>query len=47
MAFNQTCTAILLRQGQELLDFGDLDPSFKVRQGLTVLSISFRKSFFA
>ena len=26
MDFDQTCTAMLLRQGQELIRFGDLDP---------------------
>ena len=31
--FDQTCIAILLRQGQKLLDFGDLGPIFKVTGG--------------
>ena len=34
MDFDQTCTAILLRQRQELIRFCDLDPIFKVTQGL-------------
>ena len=35
MYFDQTCTAILLRQRQELIRFFcDLDPIFKVTQGL-------------
>ena len=35
MYFDQTCTAILLRQRQDLIRFFcDLDPIFKVTQGL-------------
>ena len=32
--FDQTCTTILLRQGQELIRFWNLDPIFKVTRGL-------------
>ena len=34
---NQTCTTILLGHEKNLLDFGDLDPFFKVTQGLRLL----------
>ena len=39
--FDQTCTAIFLRQGQELIRFGDLDLIFKVKQGLRVLKTAY------